>query len=131
MSRIFSVALGCAAACALTARLWAQAPAGQGGSANRDARDFVVIGCVSAEAARAGGAGGGPGNAPRFQITDSRTKTETYRLDGDPSQLEFHVGHTVEVVGPVTEAPGARGGSSPPPTLKVKSLVYISTSCSR
>jgi hypothetical protein len=75
---------------------------------------FIVIGCVAAES----GAG-----SPAFAVTDSRpTPDVKYRLDGDVDLLRFHVGHTVEIEGPVTSAGGVR-------TLKVESLTYLSRSC--
>lgn len=82
--------------------------------------NFIVIGCVGRE---------GPTTAPTFTITDSRPKPPAlYRLDGDADLLRMHVGHTVEIGGPITPASGARGGASAP-TLKVQSLIYISTTC--
>jgi hypothetical protein len=79
---------------------------------------FIVIGCVAAE----GGAG-----PPAFAITDSRpTPDMKYRLDGDADLLKFHVGHTVEIEGPVTSPRPDAGGVR---TLKVESLTYLSRSC--
>jgi hypothetical protein len=81
--------------------------------------NMIVIGCVSRQA---GGA------APAFIITDVRPKPATqYRLDGDADLLRMHVGHTVEIGGPMTAASG--GASAGVPTLKVQSLTYISTTC--
>jgi hypothetical protein len=82
--------------------------------------NFIVIGCVGRE---------GQTTAPTFTITDSRPKPPAiYRLEGDADLLRMHVGHTVEIGGPITPASGGRGGASTP-TLKVQSLIYISTTC--
>ncbi len=64
----------------------------------------VVIGCVSRD---------GSGQASRFVITDTRMKTPAqYRLDADPDLLRFHVGHMVEIAGPLAAAGGAAGTGS-------------------
>jgi hypothetical protein len=79
--------------------------------------NVIVIGCVSRQ---------GEGASAAFIITDPRPKPPApYRLDGDADLLRMHVGHTLEIGGPITPASGAT-----PPTLKVQSLTYISTSCS-
>ena len=84
--------------------------------------NFIVIGCVS----RAG-----QGTPPTFVITDSRSKPPArYRLEGDADLLRLHVGHTVEIGGPVTPASAARGGADAAmPSFKVESLIYIATTC--
>jgi hypothetical protein len=69
-------------------------------------------------------------------MTDSRAKSDTYRLDGDAEQLTYHVGHLVEVAGqisgPITPASSPdRTESTPLATLKVKSVVYISPTCGK
>jgi hypothetical protein len=81
-----------------------------------------VIGCVSTE---------GPSAQPTFVIVDSRAKPPAqYRLDGDRDLLRMHVGHTVEIGGPITPASGARAGANASaPTLKMQSLTYIATTC--
>jgi len=86
------------------------------------AGNFVVIGCVSRE---------GQNTPPMFVITDSRSKPPgRYRLDGDADLLRMHVGHTVEIGGPITPASGTRGGANASSlTLTVLSLTYISTTC--
>jgi len=86
------------------------------------AGNFIVIGCVGRE---------GQNTPPTFVITDSRSKPPArYRLDGDADLLRMHVGHTVEIGGPITPASGARGGANTSaPTLKVLSLTYVSTTC--
>jgi hypothetical protein len=79
--------------------------------------NVIVIGCVSRQ---------GEGASATFIITDPRPKPPApYRLDGDADLLRMHVGHTLEVGGPITPASGATA-----PTLKVQSLTYISTTCS-
>lgn len=89
--------------------------------------NLIVIGCVSRQ---------GEGTSPTFVITDPRPRPPSppaqYRLDGDADLLRMHVSHTVEVGGPVTPAAVASGSAiSSAPTLKVQSLTYISTTCSK
>src|SRR5262249_61084493 len=68
--------------------------------------NFIVIGCVSRE---------GQGTPPTFVITDSRSKPPArYRLEGDADLLRLHVGHTVEIGGPITPPSGAGGGAKDP-----------------
>jgi hypothetical protein len=83
---------------------------------------FIVIGCVSRE---------GQNTPPTFVMTDSRANPPArYRLEGDADLLRIHVGHTLEIGGPITPASGTRGGANASvPTLKVQSLTYISTTC--
>jgi hypothetical protein len=92
------------------------------GRVTAGAGNFITIGCVSRE---------GQSTPPVFAITDSRSKPPAqYRLEGDPDLLRLHVGHTVEIGGPITPASGTRGGANASaPTLKVQSLTYISTTC--
>jgi hypothetical protein len=110
-------------------------PAAQGNmTGKRDARDYMVLGCVGADASRASTETRGQSpDQRRFLITDSRSKSDIYRLDGDSDQLAFHVGHTIEVTGSLSglTPPAGRGERAPLPTLKVKSLIYISSSCPR
>ena len=82
----------------------------------------IIIGCVSRR---------GEGAAAAFIITDPRPKPPAqYRLEGEAELLSMHVGHTVEIGGPITAATGGAGGANAAaPTLKVQSLTYISTSC--
>ena len=86
--------------------------------------NLIVIGCVSRQ---------GEGASSAFIITDPRPKPPAqYRLDGDADLLRLHVGHTVEIGGPTAPAPDGSGGANAAvPTLKVQSLTYISTTCSR
>lgn len=88
------------------------------------AGNFIVIGCVSRE---------GQATPPTYAITDSRPKPPArYRLEGDADLLRTHVGHTVEIGGPITPGSGAPGAANASaPTLKVLSLIYISTTCSK
>ena len=80
--------------------------------------NVIVIGCVSRQ---------GQGGSAAFIITDPRPKPPAqYRLDGDADLLAMHVGHTLEIGGPITSA--SAGAAAP--TLKVLSLTYISTTCS-
>jgi hypothetical protein len=82
--------------------------------------NVIVIGCVSRQ---------GEGASAAFIITDPRPKPAAqYRLDGDADLLRMHVGHTLEIGGPLTPASGGAGAAAP--TLKVQSLTYISTNCS-
>jgi len=84
--------------------------------------NFIVIGCVSREGQR---------TPPTFVITDSRSKPPTsYRLDGDADLLRMHIGHTVEIGGPIAPASSTGAGANASArTLKVQSLIYISTTC--
>jgi hypothetical protein len=96
------------------------------------ARNHVVIGCISRERQSTTPDGDAAG-ATAFIITDTRGKPPlTYRLDGDAVQLRAHVGHTLEIAGPIVPTSSALGGANagaPVPTLKVQSLTYISMTC--
>jgi hypothetical protein len=68
---------------------------------------YHAIGCVG----RAGTA---------YTITDTRADPPiVYRLQYDEKELDFQVGHTVEVSGPLL----------PGDTMKVESLIWISNTC--
>jgi hypothetical protein len=96
--------------CALEPALTAQ----QAGGGVR----ITVIGCIT----RGSGAGAD------LVITDFRGgPSPTFRLDPKDSRLEWHVGHTLEVVGTIA---GAATGSTPP-RLNVQSVNYLSQSCWR
>ena len=87
------------------------------GSVSPGGSNFIVIGCISRE---------GRDAAETFVITDSRaTPPAQYRLQGDTDLLRIHVGHTVEIGGPIT--PSATGAIAS--TLGVKALTYVSTTC--
>jgi hypothetical protein len=111
------------------ASLLAQAPAQKPAPASNR---YVAIGCISREAQPAAGASRGSA-AARYLLTDSRgDKPTIYRLEGDASQLDLHVGHTVEVAGPLSPAPaGGRGPNAGALVLKVSSLTWVSTKCSK
>ena len=87
------------------------------GSVSSGGGNFIVIGCISRE---------GQGAAETFVITDSRaTPPAKYRLQGDTDLLRIHVGHTVEIGGPITRSAAGAIAS----TLGVKALTYVSTTC--
>ena len=83
-----------------------------------------MLGCVSRQAGTARG-------SSTYLLTDTRgDKPVIYRLDGDAAALDFHVGHYVEVAGPL--AAPARGGASPSAralVIKVERLSYLSKDC--
>jgi hypothetical protein len=82
------------------------------------ARPFVAIGCVSLQKPAAAG------QPAVFAVTDTRgDKPTVYRLEADPKDLDWHVGHYVEVAGPLT---AGAGGTY---TLKVNSLIYLAMTC--
>ena len=117
----------------LLAGAWAQAQA-PADSQSPQGRRYVVLGCVDREAAAAAGRGATPApGAPgaRFIITDQRgDKPTVYRLNGDAKELEFHVGHTVEVSGPLSAPPAnATGPNARALTLTITTLAYISPAC--
>ncbi|MGE3177008.1 MAG: hypothetical protein AB7O32_06040 [Vicinamibacterales bacterium] len=102
----------CAAALAaaiLTAStLSAQAPAP---SANR----AVAIGCLSQQQVN---------GRTQYVLTDTRNNPPvSFILDGDPAAINWHVGHTLEVVGSLSPA-GTNAYN-----MKVSSVIYISNSC--
>jgi hypothetical protein len=120
-------------ACTATVGLVAQAATSQR-SASENTRHFVVIGCVSRETQGATTANPGAAIGARFIITDTRGgRASVYRLDGEQNQLELHVGHTLEIAGPISsDRPSAgRGPNAGAPVLKVESLTYISKSCQK
>jgi hypothetical protein len=87
----------------------------------RAGRRAIVIGCVGRE---------GTGQAARFVITDTRPQAPVqYRLDGDTDLLRFHVGHLVEIAGPVAVVKGSGGTTAG--TLKVEALTYLSMTCTK
>jgi hypothetical protein len=121
-------------ACTATVCLVAQTATPQR-PASENSRHFVVIGCVSREAQGAGAANTGGATGARFIITDTRGggRASVYRLDGEQTQLELHVGHTLEIAGPISAARSSagRGPNADTPVLKVESLTYISKSCQK
>ena len=102
---------------------WAALPAyaqGRGGRVSPER--YVALGCISRAPKSPAGSGA---TAGRYLLTDPRGDRPTvYRLEGgDAEMLEFHVGHTVEISGPLTAGPAATL------SLKVGSLTYVSNSC--
>jgi hypothetical protein len=88
---------------------------------------YVAIGCLAEQTPKPGGPGGAA--RPRLVVTDTRSDSPTvYVLEGDREMLQRHVGHYIEVAGPVVGRP-AGGGSDRSYTLKVESLVYVATTC--
>jgi len=88
------------------------------------------------------------GTAPSDQITMEgclqgtngdytlSTKSGTYQLQGDTSNLSPHVGHEVQITGPTSGASAmlpsvatAENGSPPKPTLTVERMKYVSENC--
>ena len=97
---------------------------------------FIILGCVQRNTQSATGTKG----SAEFTLTESRgrggattggqppaiaQKKLEWRLDGDPDLLAFHVGHQVQISGPLVE-PETR---ATPPRLKVESLIYLSMTC--
>lgn len=126
MNKHLSHAIG-ALACAASVEVWAQTPAPQNSQpAPANARRYIVTGCLSRTTPSASASSAAP---PQFLITDNRGDTPVvYRLDGDENDLTFHVGHTVEISGPLTVAPAS--GSNPSTlVLKVSTLTYLATTC--
>jgi hypothetical protein len=122
--------IACVASIGVWAQTGAQAPQKPAAAASSAPR-YVAIGCIAREAPAAE-RGRGSATAPRFVLTDRRSDPPTvYQLDGDRSQLDLHIGHTVEIAGPLTVAKAAtgRGGAIEILTLKVQSLTWISTTC--
>ena len=120
-------------ACTATVGLVAQTATPQR-SASENTRHFVVIGCVSRETQGATTANLGAATGARFIITDMRGgHASVYRLDGEQSQLDIHVGHTLEIAGPISSARSSagRGPNADAPVLTVESLTYISRSCQK
>ena len=89
---------------------------------------FISIGCVTKS-----------GNG-EFRITDWRGAEQpsvanappiaaraplVLRLQGDQDMLNFHVGHEVQISGPILEAATV----SLPPKIKVESILYLSRAC--
>ena len=78
---------------------------------------YTAIGCVSRQ---------GTAAAPRYTVTDRRGDSPTvYRLEGDAALLTRHVGHTVEVAGPL----GSAQAGTAQRVLKVHTLVWLASSC--
>jgi hypothetical protein len=83
-------------------------------------RRYVAIGCISRQAAQ----------GSRYILTDRREPPQAYRLEGEASQLDLHVGHLVEVAGSLSRPPaGGRGPNANAPLLKIASLTWLANSC--
>lgn len=77
---------------------------------------YTAIGCLSRQ--------GTP--TSHFAVTDRRGDRPTvYRLEGDAALLARHVGHTVEVAGPL--GPAQVGTTER--VLKANSLVWLTSTC--
>jgi hypothetical protein len=74
---------------------------------------YVIIGCVERNS----------GNGPKYKLTGA--PDGTIRLEGDQAELEYQVGHKVEVAGSFDKA----SLNSPGPILKVQTITYISPTC--
>jgi hypothetical protein len=122
-------AIACAATVGLVARTaTSQSSAQSSGSTRR----FVVIGCISRETQGSTTPNRGGANGTRFIITDTRGSAPTvYRLEGDQSQLDLHVGHTMEIAGSIAAGSNAGRGNANAPVVKVQSLTYISKTCQK
>lgn len=67
------------------------------------------------------------GSAGNFTLTDASGKT--YQLAGDTSKLGDHVGHQVRVTGDEGAGAGAAAAAGGSPTITVKKVKMISSSC--
>ena len=90
--------------------------------------NFVSIGCVSKtpdgefRITDWRGAGGSNGaGAPAFQAT----ALLVLRLQGDKDMLNFHVGHEVEIRGPIVEDANEKR----PAEMKAEAILYLSRTC--
>ena len=90
--------------------------------------NFVSIGCVRKSGNGEfritdwrGAAGPSVANAPPI----AATVPLVLRLQGDQDMLGFHVGHEVQISGPILEAATA----SLPAKVKVESILYLSSIC--
>lgn len=89
---------------------------------------FVSIGCIQKSANGEfrisdwrGAAQPSVANAPPF----AATAPLVLRLQGDQDMLNFHVGHEVQITGPIIEAATA----SLPAKIKAESILYLSRTC--
>jgi hypothetical protein len=89
---------------------------------------FVSIGCVARSSNGEflvtdwrGGERPPVAGAPPFAARDPLV----FRLQGDEEMLNFHVGHEVQIGGPVVE----KADASRPPAMKVESILYLSRTC--
>jgi hypothetical protein len=102
-------------------------PAGSTAAATVDSLDFVLV-----EAAPEG-SGTKPIGTTGSTSTD--TKRSMYRLDGDTSAINSHVGHKVEVVGTVAEPQSSTvkepESAANAPKMKVSSIKMLASTCGR
>lgn len=89
---------------------------------------FLSIGCITKSANGEfriadwrGAAQPSVANAPPI----AATMPLVLRLQGDRDMLNFHVGHEVQISGPILEAPTP----SLPAKVKVESILYLSRAC--
>jgi hypothetical protein len=89
---------------------------------------FVSIGCIQKSVNGEfrisdwrGAAQPSVANAPPF----AATAPLVLRIQGDQDMLNFHVGHEVQITGPIMEAATA----SLPAKIKVESILYLSRTC--
>jgi hypothetical protein len=73
--------------------------------------DIIIIGCVSRGAQNA------------FMLKDFRSGV-SYRIDADADSFAWHVGHQLEIHGPIA------AGTADAPRVKPTQVVYISNKCS-
>jgi hypothetical protein len=97
--RIFSSTVG-ALVCAAVITL----------SAQTTSKTIRIIGCVQRASTSA------------YILKDIRAD-DSYRLDGNADDLDFHAGHFVEVIGSLTDT------TTNPPRLKISSVIYLSRTC--
>jgi hypothetical protein len=73
--------------------------------------DIIIIGCVTRGAQNA------------FMLKDFRSGV-SYRIDADAETFAWHVGHQLEIHGPIT------AGTADAPRVKPSQVVYLSNKCS-
>jgi len=83
----------------------------QGQGQGSRSSDIIIIGCVSR----------GPQNA--FMLKDFRSGV-SYRIEADADSFAWHVGHQLEIHGPIT------AGTSDAPRVRPTQVVYIANKCS-
>jgi hypothetical protein len=97
-----------------------------------DSLSFVLI-----HATRGAAAGSRPEASGTSGTTANAEKDSTYRLDGDLSKLNPHVGHKVEVTGTLDKAGSPTAANPAPPSaenaprLKVDTVKMLAETCAR
>jgi hypothetical protein len=61
--------------------------------------------------------------------TNPQGRGDTYRLEGEASQLELHEDHLVEVRGVLTSAGSTTGPVASAPKLKALAWIWLASSC--